>query len=317
MTTSSQQNPDPRGPGRPDGTTPEPARSTRDSSDPTTSGPRSGADLGTGTTTANPSSTPTPTPTDRRETDRAVFATVASPYYGYLIALFVGVMLISNVTGTKGVLLFPDLSFELGFLSLDGLVTDGAFLLFPLAYVLGDVISEVYGFKAMRRVVLSGFAVLALAALSFTFTVHLPPAPFYENQDAFEAVAGVIPQFFLAGLAGYVVGELLNSYVLVWMKRRTGEKTLWARLLGSTVVGQLADTIVFCTIAAPALGMVLGSGDYWNYVVIGFVWKTLVEAVLLPVTYVVIAWLKKREPSYQTALAGSTEAGSPLADSRA
>ena len=313
MTTSSQQNPDPRGPGRPDGTTPEPARSTRDSSDPTTSGPRSGVDLGTETTTANPSSTPT----DRRETDRAVFATVASPYYGYLIALFVGVMLISNVTGTKGVLLFPDLSFELGFLSLDGLVTDGAFLLFPLAYVLGDVISEVYGFKAMRRVVLSGFAVLALAALSFTFTVHLPPAPFYENQDAFEAVAGVIPQFFLAGLAGYVVGELLNSYVLVWMKRRTGEKTLWARLLGSTVVGQLADTIVFCTIAAPALGMVLGSGDYWNYVVIGFVWKTLVEAVLLPVTYVVIAWIKKREPSYQTALAGSTVARSPLADSRA
>ncbi|MCT1516235.1 queuosine precursor transporter [Dietzia cercidiphylli] len=317
MTTSSQQNPDPRGPGRPDGTTPEPARSTRDSSDPTTSGPRSGVDLGTETTTANPTPTPTPTPTDRRETDRAVFATVASPYYGYLIALFVGVMLISNVTGTKGVLLFPDLSFELGFLSLDGLVTDGAFLLFPLAYVLGDVISEVYGFKAMRRVVLSGFAVLALAALSFTFTVHLPPAPFYENQDAFEAVAGVIPQFFLAGLAGYVVGELLNSYVLVWMKRRTGEKTLWARLLGSTVVGQLADTIVFCTIAAPALGMVLGSGDYWNYVVIGFVWKTLVEAVLLPVTYVVIAWIKKREPSYQTALSGSTDAGSPLADSRA
>ncbi|MBB1017725.1 queuosine precursor transporter [Dietzia kunjamensis] len=234
-----------------------------------------------------------------------MFATVASPYYGYLIALFVGVMLISNVTGTKGVLLFPDLGFELGFLSMDGLVTDGAFLLFPLAYVLGDVISEVYGFKAMRRVVLSGFAVLALAALSFSLTVHLPPAPFYENQEAFEAVAGVIPQFFLAGLAGYVVGELLNSYVLVWMKRRTGERSLWARLLGSTVVGQLADTLVFCTIAAPALGMVLGSGDYWNYVVIGFVWKTLVEAVLLPVTYVVIAWIKKREPSYQAALSGS------------
>lgn len=267
MTTSSQ-NSDQLGTGRPDGNTPEPARST-------------------------PS------------TDHAAFATIASPYYGYLIALFVGVMLISNVTGTKGVLLFPDLSFELGFLSMEGLVTDGAFLLFPLAYVLGDVISEVYGFKAMRRLVLSGFAVLALAALSFTLTVHLPPAPFYENQDAFEAVAGVIPQFFLAGLAGYVVGELLNSYVLVWMKRRTGERSLWARLLGSTVVGQLADTLVFCTIAAPALGMVLGSGDYWNYVVIGFVWKTLVEAVLLPVTYAVIGWIKKREPSYQAALSGS------------
>ena len=276
MTTSSQ-NSDRLGTGRPDGNTPEPAPSTP--------------------STASAASAGLP--------GRAVFATVASPYYGYLIALFVGVMLISNVTGTKGVLLFPDLSFELGFLSMDGLVTDGAFLLFPLAYVLGDVISEVYGFKAMRRVVLSGFAVLALAALSFSLTVQLPPADFYENQDAFEAVAGVIPQFFLAGLAGYVVGELLNSYVLVWMKRRTGERSLWARLLGSTVVGQLADTLVFCTIAAPALGMVLGSGDYWNYVVIGFVWKTLIEAVLLPVTYVVIAWIKKREPSYQAALSGS------------
>jgi len=275
--TTSSQNPDQLGTGRPDGNTPEPAPSTP--------------------STASAASAGLP--------GRAVFATVASPYYGYLIALFVGVMLISNVTGTKGVLLFPDLSFELGFLSMDGLVTDGAFLLFPLAYVLGDVISEVYGFKAMRRVVLSGFAVLALAALSFSLTVQLPPADFYENQDAFEAVAGVIPQFFLAGLAGYVVGELLNSYVLVWMKRRTGERSLWARLLGSTVVGQLADTLVFCTIAAPALGMVLGSGDYWNYVVIGFVWKTLVEAVLLPVTYVVIAWIKKREPSYQAALSGS------------
>ena len=147
---------------------------------------------------------------------------------------------------------------------------------------------------------------MSIVALTFTLTVQLPPAPFYENQEAFEAVAGVVPQFFLAGLAGYVVGELLNSYVLVWMKRRTGEKSLWARLLGSTVVGQLADTVVFCTIAAPALGMVLGSGDYWNYVVIGFVWKTLVEAVLLPVTYLVIGWVKKREPTYQAALASST-----------
>ena len=295
MTTSSQQNPGPLGSGRPDGTSPEPASSPQ-----TTTDARTGVD---------PAPRRDPgAPDDRSRANRAVFATVASPYYGYLIALFVGVMLISNVTGTKGVLLFPDLSFELGFLQLDGLVTDGAFLLFPLAYVLGDVISEVYGFKAMRRAVLSGFAVLALAALSFTLTVQLPPADFYENQAAFEAVAGVIPQFFLAGLAGYVVGELLNSYVLVWMKRRTGEKTLWARLLGSTVVGQLADTLVFCTIAAPALGMVLGSGDYWNYVVIGFVWKTLVEFLLLPVTYAVIAWLKKREPTYQSALAGSTHA---------
>lgn len=272
MTTSSHSEPTSTGSGRPDGTTPEPAPSTLDL-------------------------------TEHR--GRAVFATSGSPYFGYLIALFIGVMLISNVTATKGVLLFPGLSFEFGFLSIDGLVTDGAFLLFPLAYVLGDVISEVYGFKAMRRVVLSGFAVLALAALFSTIAVHLPAAPFYENQEAFEAVAGVIPQFFLAGLAGFMVGELLNSYILVWMKRRTGERSLWVRMLGSTVVGQFADTLVFCTIAAPALGMVLGSGDYWNYVVIGFVWKTLIEAVFLPVSIQVIKLLKKREPTYQAALAHS------------
>ena len=144
------------------------------------------------------------------------------------------------------------------------------------------------------------------SALFSTIAVQLPAAPFYENQEAFEAVAGVIPQFFLAGLAGFVVGELLNSYILVWMKRRTGERSLWVRMLGSTVVGQFADTLVFCTIAAPALGMVLGSGDYWNYVVIGFVWKTLVEVVFLPVSITVIGMLKKREPTYQAALAGST-----------
>jgi len=293
VTTSSHENPQPLGSGRPDGTTPEPARST-----PTTTADHC-------QTSPNPGPTPPDANAAPDSRGRAVFAQVASPYYGYLIALFVGVMVISNIAGTKGVLLFPDLSFELGFLVLDGFVTDGAFLLFPLAYVLGDVISEVYGFRAMRRVVISGFAVLALAALTFTVTTHLPAAPFYENQDAFEAVAGVVPQFFLAGLAGYVVGELLNSYVLVRMKRRTGEKSLWARLLGSTVVGELADTIVFCTIAAPALGMTLGSGDYWNYVVIGFVWKTLVEVILLPVTYLVIGSIKNREPSYQAALADS------------
>ena len=282
------------GSGRPDGNTPEPARST-----PTTAP----------THRSLPGPTPEPaanaTPGAEGQRGRAVFATSGSPYFGYLIALFIGVMLISNVTATKGVLLFPGLSFEFGFLQIDGLVTDGAFLLFPLAYVLGDVISEVYGFKAMRRVVLAGFAVLALAALFSTLAVHLPAAPFYENQDAFESVAGVIPQFFLAGLAGFVVGELLNSYILVWMKRRTGERSLWARMLGSTVVGQFADTLVFCTIAAPALGMVLGSGDYWNYVVIGFVWKTLIEVVFLPVSIAVIGALKNREPSYQAALAGS------------
>ena len=266
------------GSGRPDGSAPEPAHSS-----PTTDSDHR----------------------PRRAPHRAVFASETSPRLGILIALFVGVMLISNITGTKAVVLFPDLHLHLGFLQLDGLVTDGAFYLFPLAYVLGDVISEVYGFRAMRRVVLSGFAILLLAALCFTLTVHLPAADFYDGQQSFERVAGVVPQFFLAGLPGYVVGELLNSYVLVRMKARTGERSLWARLLGSTVVGEFADTLVFCTIAASALGMTLGSAEFWNYTVIGFLWKTLVEIVVMPLSYAAIAWLKRNEPSYQAALRAS------------
>ena len=106
-----------------------------------------------------------------------------------------------------------------------------------------------------------------------------------------------MPQILLASMAGFVAGELLNSYVLVAMKARTGEGTLWARLLGSTVAGELADTTIFCLIAASAIGISTGS-DLLNYIVVGFVWKTLVEAVVMPVTYVTIGFIKKREPSY-------------------
>ncbi|MFT4124883.1 MAG: queuosine precursor transporter [Gordonia sp. (in: high G+C Gram-positive bacteria)] len=233
---------------------------------------------------------------------RAVFATASSPCFPMLTALFVGVMLISNITGTKGVLLFDSwLHLDVGPIHLDGLVTDGAFFLFPLAYVLGDVISEVYGFRAMRRVILAGFSVLLLAAGCFWLTIHLPAAPFYDGQESFETVAGVVPQFLLAGLLGYLAGEFLNSFVLVKMKERAGERQLWARLIGSTVVGEFADTVVFCSVAATALGISTW-GDFVNYTIVGFIWKTLVEIVVMPLTYFVVGRLKKAEPSYLDAL---------------
>lgn len=239
--------------------------------------------------------------------NRAVFADASGRFYPMLVALFVGVMLISNITGTKGVVLFSDwLHLDLGPIHLNGLVTDGAFFLFPLAYVLGDVISEVYGFRAMRRTIVAGFAVLLLASLCFWLTIKLPAADFYSGQEAFKTVAGVVPQFLLAGLAGYVVGEFLNSFVLVKMKERAGERRLWARLVSSTVVGEFADTLVFCSIAASALGISTAT-DFWNYTIIGFIWKTLVELLVMPVTYGVVGWLKRNEPSYQSALRAGNE----------
>ncbi|MGO3325733.1 queuosine precursor transporter [Gordonia sp. (in: high G+C Gram-positive bacteria)] len=233
--------------------------------------------------------------------NRAVFARVSSPYFPVLTAVFVGVMLISNIAATKAVVLFDWLQFDLGPLHVNGLVTDGAFFLFPLSYVIGDVISEVYGFRAMRRTVGAGFVVILLASLCFWLAIELPAADFYDGQSSFETVLGAVPQIVAAGLAGYVVGELLNSYVLVKMKERAGERHLWVRLITSTVVGEFFDTLVFCSIAATAIGISTWS-DFINYVVIGFVWKTLVEIVVMPATYAIVAYLKRAEPSYREGL---------------
>ena len=130
---------------------------------------------------------------------------------------------------------------------------------------------------------------------------ELPAADFYTNQDAFVAVAGVVPRILIASLAGYLVGEILNSWVLVKIKEHTGEKSLWARLIGSTLVGELADTLIFCSIAAPAIGISTGK-DFLNYAAVGYVWKTCAEIIVLPLTYQAVKWMKHHEPTYQQSL---------------
>ena len=214
-------------------------------------------------------------------TTEAQFIPLQRTYYPVIVTLFVAVFLISNILATKGVAVGP-------------LITDGAFFLFPLAYILGDVLAECYGFKAARRAIFAGFAVTVLAVASFYVAIWLPPADFYGSQEEFAHVLGLVPQIVVASLAGYVVGQLLNSWVLVAIKQRTGEKSLWARLIGSTVVGEFGDTLLFCLIAAPVIG-ISTLPDLINFVVVGFLWKTLLEVLLLPVTYAVIGWVKKRE----------------------
>ncbi|MFQ6394754.1 queuosine precursor transporter [Nocardia sp. KC 131] len=229
--------------------------------------------------------------------DHAAFAQVARGYYTPIVALFTATLIISNICATKGVQFFTDHSVQLGPLEILPISTDGAFFLFPLAYILGDVLSEVYGFRATRRAIYYGFGALLLTVACFSIAIRLPAAVFYENQEAFRTVIGTTPQLVAAGLAGYFVGQLLNSVTLVLIKERTREKHLWARLIGSTIVGELADTLIFCSIAATAIGI-----DSWrqfvNYVIVGFLWKTLCEVLVMPITYRVIATLKKREPSY-------------------
>lgn len=216
------------------------------------------------------------------------FAKIGSAYYPTLVAVFTGLVLISNVTATKGVAFGP-------------IITDGGFLVFPLTYVIGDVLSEVYGFKATQRAIFIGFSMEALAALIFWITIYLPSADFYTNQESLETVVGAFTQLIVAGLAGFIVGQTVNAWVVVRIKERTKEKHLWARLIGSTVLGQLADTVVFCSIAAGAIG-ISTFRDFLVYVALGWLYKTAVEVALLPVTYRVIAVIKKREPTYQPAV---------------
>lgn len=216
---------------------------------------------------------------------KAKFAAEIHSLYPFVVAMFVGILLISNIGATK-------------LISFGPIITDGGAFLFPLVYVIGDVMSEVYGWKAARRAIILGFAMAALASLTFYLVQLSPPAAGWENQAAFEAILGFVPRIVLASVCGFLIGQLLNSYVLVWIKQRTNERHLWARLIGSTVVGELADTVVFCTIAF--YGIITGA-DFLNYVITGYVYKTLLEVVLLPITYPTIAWVKRNEPSYQTA----------------
>lgn len=201
--------------------------------------------------------------------------------YPVLLALFTTIFVLSNIVSTKGVQVGP-------------LVTDGAFFLFPAAYVIGDVISECYGFRAARRAVWTGFLAMIIAVSTFYVAILLPAASFYEGQAAFAATLGLVPRIVVASLSGYAAGQLLNAWLLTLMKDRLGERGLWKRLLGSTVVGEFGDTLIFCLIAAPVIG-ISTVGDTANYVVVGFVWKTLVEVAVLPITYLVIRRIKAHE----------------------
>jgi uncharacterized integral membrane protein (TIGR00697 family) len=224
--------------------------------------------------------TPSAPPSDHE--GRARYAVLQPSAFPVVLALFVALLLLSNIAAVK-------------LISVGPLIMDGGIFLFPLVYILGDVIAEVYGFRAARRAAVLGFLVAGLAAVTFLLVQASPPAPGWENQESWEAVLGFVPRIVLASLAGFLVGQILNAYVLVRIKARTDERRLWVRLLGSTAVGQLADTVVFCTIAF--YGVITG-WDFLNYVITGYVYKTLVEALLLPATYGVVAAVKRREPTY-------------------
>ena len=231
----------------------------------------------------------------RRAPSAPSFATTPSGTYAVIVAVFCGLLLISNIAATKTITVVDGLPEFVG----GGIFTDGGAFLFPLTYIVGDILAEVYGLRQAKRAIWVGFALGALASLTFLAVGAAPPGPGYENQEAFLAVLGFVPRIVLASLSGYLAGQFLNAYVVVKIKERTKERHLWARLIGSTVVGEFADTMLFCFIAF--VGIFPTWGGLISYAVAGYIYKVLVEVIMLPVTYAVIRAIKRREPGYAPA----------------
>jgi len=194
-------------------------------------------------------------------------------------ALFVAVLLISNVASTKIV--------DLWFFTFDG-----GTLLFPLSYIFGDILTEVYGYGRSRKVIWLGFASALLMSLVFILVGKMPSARGWENQEAYEKILGLTPRIVLASLAAYFCGEFSNSFVLAKMKVLTRGRHLWMRTIGSTLVGELVDTLLFVMIA---FGATLSAGLLWTVVVSNYVFKTAVEALSTPLTYWIVRVLKRAE----------------------
>ena len=199
--------------------------------------------------------------------------------FDLMLSIFVVVLLISNLVAQKICAIGP---FRLS----------GAQLMFPLTYIFGDIFTEVYGYSASRRAIWLGFLSSALLAAMGLAVVALPPAPDWPNQEAFATIFGFVPRLVIASLIAYWCGEFANSFVMAKMKLLTEGKYLWMRTIGSTVAGQLVDTIVVIVIA---FGGTVEWSTIVTLIVSGYGFKVLYEVAMTPVTYAVVGFLKRYE----------------------
>ena len=200
-------------------------------------------------------------------------------YYDFIIILFVTVLLVSNVVSAK-ILNFGPFTF------------DGGTILFPVVYILGDILTEVYGYKKARRTIWAGFAANFLAAFVFIIVGKLPPALGWENQQAYEAIIGWIPRIVLASLIAYWCGEFTNSFLMAKMKIATRGRWLFSRTISSTMVAEGIDTAIFCALAF--FGKIPNS-LLLSVIISNYIFKTGFEVLFTPFTYIIVAFLKRKE----------------------
>lgn len=213
-------------------------------------------------------------------------------YFDLIMALFVAALLISNVASSAKIVDWGVSLFNLR------LAFDAGTLLFPVSYIFGDILTEVYGYRRSRRVIWVGFFSLALAALTFYLIGILPGEAAwqqYAGDDAYRAILGGMSGggIVFGSLAGFWLGEFSNSFTLARMKVLTNGRWLWMRTIGSTLVGEFVDTVAFVAVAS-ALG-VFPWGLFFTLTVANYIFKVGVEAAMTPLTYVAVAKLKRAE----------------------
>ncbi len=195
------------------------------------------------------------------------------------VAIFITCLITANITAVKLVNVF-------------GLILPAGIVIFPISYIFGDILTEVYGYRQARRVIWLGFLCNLLVVAAVWIGQVLPPASFWNAQAAYERILGYTPRLLLASFLAYLVGEFANSFVMAKMKIATQGRWLWTRTIGSTLVGEGLDSLVFMTIAfggeIPTAGLALAIVSQW-------VVKSAYEAAATPLTYVTVRFLKQRE----------------------
>ncbi|MHB1125623.1 MAG: queuosine precursor transporter [Bacillota bacterium] len=202
-----------------------------------------------------------------------------SPLFVVLSCFFVTCLLISNIIAGKLIPVF-------------GTVLPSAVILFPLTYIFGDVLTEVYGFKRSRLIIWVGLAANVFMAIIFMIVVSLPYPGFWGDQEAYRTVLGFTPRVVAASLIAYFIGEFVNSALLSKIKLISGGRWLWLRTIGSTVVGEGIDTVLFIIIAFAGI---VPEAVLWTMIIAQYLWKVSYEVAATPLTYLLVGWVKRKE----------------------
>ncbi len=202
-----------------------------------------------------------------------------SPWFVLIVAVFVTCLVVANIIAVK-------------LIDIAGLVLPAAVIIFPVSYIFGDVLTEVYGYRQARRVIWLGFFCNLIAVAAIAIGHALPAASFWPDQQAYERVLGYSPRLLVASFVAYLVGEFANSFVLARMKIATRGRWLWARTISSTLIGEGLDSLIFITVAFAGT---MPSDVFARTVINQWLFKTVYEILATPLTYLVVNFLKRKE----------------------